>query len=213
MPSSWHGRDLVPDTEDTAADDLGPQSAAILERRPHAGPREPFEVRAGRARLDAAEHDVAHPERPADQMEKGHALGDEVAPALVLAELDPGLFVHGGDDLALDERHLPVRAGTVGVRADRGRIPVAFEAGTFDRADRGVRFERLGRFARGVDPDEPTGEHAQTLASDHRFPSIISAGSGNHRSTPSTGSRLQRANSGPIGITTDATGSPARAPG
>src|SRR5689334_20737254 len=103
MPSSWHGRDLVSDTEDAAPDDLGPQSAAVLERRTYTGPREPLEVRAGRGRLDPAEHDVAHPERSADQVMKWHAFGHEVAAGLVLAELDAGLFVDRGDHLALDE--------------------------------------------------------------------------------------------------------------
>src|SRR5689334_16645796 len=147
MPSSWHGRDLVPDTENPALDDLRPQAAAVLERGAHAGPREPLEVCARRAGLDPAEHDVADPERPADEVMQRHTLGHEVAAALVLAELDAGLVVHRGDHLALDERHLAMRAASLGIRADLGRVAVAFEADAFDRPYRRVRFERLCRFA------------------------------------------------------------------
>src|SRR5690348_14278435 len=127
MPSSWHGRDLVPDTENAALDDLGPQAAAVLERGAHAGARQPLEVRARRAGLDPAEHDVADPERPADEVMQGHAFGHEVAAALVLAELDARLVVHRGDHLALDECHLAVRAASLGVSADLGRVAVALE--------------------------------------------------------------------------------------
>ena len=71
--------------------DLRPQAAPVLERGAHAGPRQLLEVRARRARLDPPQHDVADPERLADEMEQRNTLGDEVAARLVLAELDARL--------------------------------------------------------------------------------------------------------------------------
>src|SRR5882724_2243854 len=133
MWSSWHDSDLVTDPEHAAVDDFGPQTAAVLERGPHAGPGELFEVRAGRRGLDRVERHLADPEGLTYQVMERYTLGHEIATRLLLAQYDT-FFVHARDHLAFDECHLPVGAFASGIGSLVRRVAIAVQPDAFDRA-------------------------------------------------------------------------------
>ena len=101
----------------------------MYQRGAHAGHAgELFQVDARFREAQAAHADRPHSELAPDEVVERDALGDEVAPGLVFADVDVVFGAHRVDGLALDERHVARAATGVGVRAGGGGVAVVAQA-------------------------------------------------------------------------------------
>ncbi len=93
--------------EETAANDLGAQAAAVDKRFAHPLPREFLEVAAGFAEFDAAQdHLPADVELAAHEVIEGDAAREDVAPRFSGIEGEVAVAPHGFNRLGFDERDL-----------------------------------------------------------------------------------------------------------
>src|SRR5262245_12112443 len=123
--------DGVADLQDAAADDLGPQPAAVQQPLLDAAQGGPFEVVARLAQPDAAEDGGADGEGAADEVVERHGPGEEVPPRPGRLQGEAALAGQGFERLALDERHFLVGLAEAGLPA----VAVAGEADARDRLD------------------------------------------------------------------------------
>src|SRR4030095_3532643 len=122
----------VADANYTAGDDLGTQAAAMDQAAQRALAAEFFQVGAGIAEARAAKRHGADGKLPLDEMIQSHAAGDEIAPRLSRSDLDAVVALERFDRLALDQRHLPARAGIIRIRSNSGEIAISFETAAGD---------------------------------------------------------------------------------
>jgi hypothetical protein len=118
------------------------------------GSHRALEVHAGLAQARAAQDDLAYLELAVDQVVERHAEGDDVAPAVAGLDVDVVLVAQALERLALDEGHLPPRAGPLGIGAGLAEVAVPFEALAGHSLDRVDGHRRLARRGRDVDPDD-----------------------------------------------------------
>jgi hypothetical protein len=86
-----HRSNCVADPNDTAADDLGTQAAAMDQAAQRALATEFFQVGAGIAEARTAKRHCADGKLPLDEMIQGHAAGDEIAPRLSRSDFDASI--------------------------------------------------------------------------------------------------------------------------
>ena len=95
--------------DDCPDQNVRPEAALAGEPGAHSGPRQRFEVIAGRAGLDTLADGVAHAESPANERVDIDASGQDVASRLCRRKRNPGPLDHGFDPLGGDEGN--VRSG------------------------------------------------------------------------------------------------------
>src|SRR4029077_1337655 len=81
-------RDGVADRDRPRADDVGVEAAPVEKVVDDPRPREPLEVEAGLADLDALAFDLTHEEPPADQVVETNAACDDLPSRLRPAQAD-----------------------------------------------------------------------------------------------------------------------------